>query len=204
MNIIIFGAAGGCGIELVARALEQEHKVTAFMRNKKNFQLNSRNLRIIEGDVKDQLKVNEALIDQEVVISALGTSNNATVICGDGIKSILSAMRESNCHRIVAISTHGAGDSRDNSFYSRLTWLTLKPRMLDKNRMEALLKQSSVDWTIVRATRLVNESLTLKYYSNKKLKAPLLAKISRSQIADFIINIVSTKYHIKEAVSLAS
>lgn len=73
MKIIIFGAAGGTGRELVKQALAQGHQVTAFVRDSKQSTDNNPNLRVVAGDVRDYATVRDAIAGQDAVISALGT-----------------------------------------------------------------------------------------------------------------------------------
>src|SRR5688500_18218794 len=86
MNILIFGASGATGRNLVSQALSQKHSVSAFVRDPSKLRLLGDHVKIIEGDVSDFQKVNEAVRDQDAVLSALGAStpftSDATLIAG--------------------------------------------------------------------------------------------------------------------------
>lgn len=71
-KIIVFGASGGTGFEVVRQALEAGHQVTAFVRNLANLEVEHANLVVFQGDVTDAGAVEKAIAGQEPVVSALG------------------------------------------------------------------------------------------------------------------------------------
>jgi putative NADH-flavin reductase len=73
MNLLIFGATGGTGSAIVAQALEQGHRVTAFARNPDAIKTKHENLVVVQGDILDYASVERAVKRQDAVLSALGT-----------------------------------------------------------------------------------------------------------------------------------
>ncbi len=103
MNILIFGASGTTGHELVNQALEQGHIVTAFVRNPAKLKITHNNLKIVQSDVVNYLEVENAVKGQDAVFSALGASSpfkyDQTVV--DGVGNIIKAMEQSNVKRFI-------------------------------------------------------------------------------------------------------
>ncbi|MDX1521840.1 MAG: SDR family NAD(P)-dependent oxidoreductase, partial [Anaerolineae bacterium] len=72
-KVVVFGATGGVGRQLVAQALEQGHAVTAFARTPAKLDINHENLTVVQGDVMDAASVERAMQGQEAVLAALGS-----------------------------------------------------------------------------------------------------------------------------------
>ncbi|MBL8482376.1 MAG: SDR family oxidoreductase [Rhodocyclaceae bacterium] len=161
MNVVVFGASGATGRELVKQALAAGHRVTAFVRDAA--QLPQRpGLRVLAGSTADAKAVGRALAGQDAVLSALGGRpwRRRENVCSSALRSILPAMQRHGVQRIVAISTFGAGNSRAQlSLPARLLvfGLLLGSEVQDKEAMEAQLAASGTDWTVVRVGRLTDE-----------------------------------------------
>src|SRR5690349_20304878 len=112
MRVVVFGAKGGTGFQVVKQALEAGHHVTALVRPRTKFPMQHEQLRILHGDVLDPASVDAAVTGQDAVLSALGTNQRGPVtICADGMKSILTAMTIQGVNRLVVVSADGAADS---------------------------------------------------------------------------------------------
>lgn len=111
MKIIVFGATGTVGIEIVKQSLTNGHEVTAFVRNaEKLSSFKHENLKIVQGDVLNAADVKHALQDQEVVLCALGDGSKGKVRAA-GTENIIRAMHCAGVRRLICQSTLGAGDS---------------------------------------------------------------------------------------------
>jgi len=73
MKLLVFGATGGTGKQLVRQALEQGHVVTAFARDPSKIKETQANLRLVQGDILQPDSVETAVAGQDAVLSALGT-----------------------------------------------------------------------------------------------------------------------------------
>src|SRR2546426_8941695 len=113
MRVLIFGATGRTGRELVRQALERGHEVTAFARNPSALPIRHERLQVVQGDILDKASIERAVAGQDAVISALGarTLRRSTVL-SEGTKNILKAMRKHGVNRFVCMSSLGVGDSR--------------------------------------------------------------------------------------------
>ena len=75
MKLLVFGATGGTGREIVARALAQGHVVTVFVRNPAAISTKHDHLKLVQGNVLDYASVEAAIQGQDAVVSALGAEN---------------------------------------------------------------------------------------------------------------------------------
>ena len=96
MNILIIGSTGGTGKQLIAQALERGHNVTAFARNTSKIKTSHDRLKVIQGNVMDINSLQDAVIAQDVVLSALGHKRwfYPTKILSEGTKNIIKAMEK--------------------------------------------------------------------------------------------------------------
>jgi putative NADH-flavin reductase len=202
MKLVIFGATGGTGRQLVEQALAEGHQVTAFARRPAALQVRHDRLRIAAGDVSDAARVESAIEGQDAVLSALGATKKQA-ICADGMANILAAMRRAGVRRVIVLSAFGASDSHDRSLYTRLLWLFIRERMADKDRMEQLIKRSDLEWTLVRPPRLTDGPRTQRYRSGLDLRMTLNSRISRADTAAFMLRQLVDPNYLGKAPAIA-
>ncbi len=203
MNLAIFGATGGTGRQLVEQALEEGHIVTVLVRTPDTFPLQHKRLSLVQGDVRNQTSVEAVVAGQDAILSALGTNQRGPVtLCTDGIENILTAMIHSHVHRLLVVSAYGVAESHHRNFYNLLLWTSLKEKMLDKERMEDLIKHSDVDWTLVRPSFLTNGPRTQQYKSSSDLRMHITAHISRADVADFMLQHITDTTSVHQALAL--
>ncbi len=192
MKLVIFGSTGGTGKQVVKQALEQGHIITAFVRNPAKLQIQHQNLNIFQGDVMDSLSVEKVLQGQDAVVCVLGAGNNInSTIRSQGTQQIIQAMEKVGIKRFICQSTLGAGDSWENLNlfwkYIMFGFLLRKP-FKDHQKQENYVKQSNLDWTIIRPGAFVEGNRTGNYRhgfpGNDKTSK---LKISRADVADFIL-----------------
>jgi len=193
MNIIIFGSTGTIGKHLVEQSLEQGYNVTAVSRSKESLsQFSHPNLKKFEGDVFNVNDCQQAINGQDVVIIVLGSGKSRnSVVRSEGTKNIIAAMKMKGVNRLICQSTLGAGDSKGNlNFfwkYIMFGWF-LKQVFLDHELQENYVRNSELDWTIVRPAAFTEGEKTGNYkhgfsVTDKSLKL----KIARADVADFIL-----------------
>lgn len=208
MNIIVFGATGTVGSEIVKQALTNGHRVTAFVRNPEKFQLSGNpNLKIHKGDVLNPKDVKEALQHQEAVLCALG-DGKVGKIRATGTKNIIEAMNDTGVKRLICQSTIGAGDSYENlNFMWKYVMFgfLLKKVLPDHNLQEQYIQQSNLDYTIIRPSALMNGAITNAYKVGfeKDLKK-LSLKINRTDVADFILQQLASSDYVRKSVSISN
>jgi putative NADH-flavin reductase len=153
VKIIVFGATGGTGQQIVEQAIAAGHEVTVFARGGGQMS----RAKVVTGDVLDRAAVADAVRGQDAVLSALGTRPWKHVdICSGGISSILPAMRSAGVKRVVAMSSQGVGDSKMGTLGKIGASLFLAKSFRDKLAMEVMLADSDREWIVVRPGLLTN------------------------------------------------
>ncbi len=192
MHLLIIGATRGIGWQLLEQALAAQHSVTALVRRPQSLTQRHELLRVMEGDILDPQAVFRAVAGQEAVCLTIGigiTWRPVTVF-SQGTRNVLEAMRQHGVRRLICITGIGAGDSKGHGgfLYDRIfNPLLLKTIYEDKNRQEALIRESDTDWTIVRPSMLTNGPLTGKYRVLTDLRGITAGKISRADVAHFML-----------------
>ena len=207
MKITVFGATGTVGRRIVDRALLQGHDVTAFARNAASVALSHPRLSVIEGDVLIASDVLCAVAGQDAVIVALGAGRNGTVR-SVGTQNVVNAMKRQGVTRLIVQSTLGAGDSRPalNFFWKRIMFgLLLRPAYADHQRQEEIVASSGLDWTLVRPSAFTDGPATNRYQHGfaPTLKG-LALKISRADVASFILKQLTDQTYLRRAASLSN
>src|SRR5688572_11660953 len=111
MKIVVFGASGGTGLEVVKQALDAGHLITAFVRTPSKVPIQHPNLTFIQGDVMDAAAVEKAIVGQEAVISVLGPVRPPVPhMMETAAKNIVAAMKKHGIRRIVSMT--GAGKDK--------------------------------------------------------------------------------------------
>jgi len=193
VKIAVFGATGGTGAQVVAQALAGGHEVAALVRDPARMMNRSERLRLVVGGLDDHDAVGQVVDGSDAVISALGTREKGPLtVCTDGVRSILAAMAGSGVRRLVAVSAHGAGETHDRSLFSLAVWASVAAKMRDKETMEALIRASGVDWTIIRPPALTDRPRTGTYRTGTDLRIRLTSRVSRADLADFLLHEAGT------------
>lgn len=204
MKITIFGATGGTGRHLVEQALDRDHRVTVQVRRPEKLgDLGHAHLEVIRGDVLEPASVARAVAGREAVLCAIGAGAEPTSLREDGTRNIVSAMEESGVPRLICLSSLGVGDSRAN-----LPWFTkhivvgifLRHAFADHERQEAVVRQSSLDWTIVRPPHLKDGPRTGEYQhgfppTHRKIKG----QVSRADVADFMLRQLTESTYLRQS-----
>jgi uncharacterized protein YbjT (DUF2867 family) len=162
MKLAVFGATGLTGGLVVAQAIEQGHEVVALVRDPRRVSLQHPRLTVLAGSPTLPTDVERCVAGADVVIHCLGIGGKGdgqpTTLISDSVNAVLAAMAKHGVARIVCMSNVGAGGS-GTWFANRvviplfLRWLL--PILEDKDRMEAALRASSVEWVSVRLPNIV-------------------------------------------------
>jgi putative NADH-flavin reductase len=203
MKVLVFGASGATGHNLVSQALEKGHHVRAFVRDPSKLKLEHKNLTIFQGDVSNYQQVEDAVKDQEVVISALGASTPFKRNCSliKGIENIVGAMTKLRVERLVYQSFLGVKENRKELGFllDRIVSMVLKSSIQDHEVKEAIITSSNLQWTIVRCPTLTNGPLTRKYIDGERIQSiSVLPSLSRADVADFMLKELEEKRYIKK------
>jgi len=208
MNITIIGASGGIGLEAVKRGLNRNHYITTLSRSEIKLEEN-KSLKIIIGDATNKADLLNAIQNADAIIVTLGTVKNtkATNLFSDFAKLMVEINRE---HKInvpfLFVTGFGAGDSKN--YVSCLIKLFLKYLLkdvyADKTKMEEIITESNMNWTVVRPGRLLDKALTEKYrIENKLYKGINIGGINRADVADFLIKQAENQTELKNYIGIS-
>lgn len=208
MNIAIIGAGAGIGLESVNQALEKGHKVTALSTNT-NHIADHPNLIKINGSATSPFDLRKAIKDSDVVLITVGTKNKkATTLFSDIAKTLIDVANELNFSLpVLVITGFGAGESNNYlSFFMRtVISLFLKEQYINKTEMEELITNSHLKWEIIRPGMLTNGSATSTYRVLSELqKGMKVGKISRSDVANFLVDEAENQRFIHQFVALTN
>ena len=207
MKVLVFGASGKTGREVVGQALARGYTVTAFVRETARLPLAHANLRLITGDITNQKAVARVVYGQTAIISTLGVGRPLThdpaVI--EGIRTIARAAEHASIERLLYLSFIGVNESRDAAGFMlrQLAATLLRHEVADHEAKEATIVESLVDWTIVRPPKLTNGRLTAAYRVGEDIRARSpLPMISRADVADFMLRQLTDAAFIRKAVRI--
>ncbi len=209
MKLLIVGASRGVGLQLLEQSLQAGHVVTAFARHPQKLPRPSERLKVMAADILEATQVQQAVAGQEAVCITIGVGVTwkPVSVFSQGTRNVLAAMAEHGVRRLVCITGIGAGDSKGHGgfLYDRIfNPLLLKTIYEDKDRQEALIRASETDWTIVRPGFLTNGPLTGRYRVLTDLRGVTAGKISRADVAHFLLAELSANRYLKQALLLTS
>ena len=206
MKLAILGATGNTGLELVKQSLEKGHQVTAFVRDPSRISIKHDQLNIFTGDVFDLASVAEAIQGQDAIVCALGSSDlKKTTVRAEGTANIIQAMKEQGVQRLLVVTAMGTGESWNTlSMVNKLFYATLlKSSREDHEAQESAVKQSELDWTIIRPSGLTDEPRTGKYEVGENIFAKT-SRIARADVADLIVKELEQNVLIHKAVTITN
>jgi len=206
LNLLIVGANGKTGHALVHQACALGHNVTALVHHAPSHPLPC--ARTLVGDARDPQLLDSAVAGQDAIVDTVGTRKPflKTTLETDIARHLIDAMRHHNLRRIVAVSSLGVGDSIANvpALYRALIPLFFRGAMPDKEGMEAQLRQSSLDWTIVRPAGLTDGSETNSVQIVTPESHRHVRRISRADVAAFILNHLNDDASFQKTVGIAT
>jgi putative NADH-flavin reductase len=204
MKILVFGASGGTGRELLKQALDKGIEVTAFVRDAtKVADIHNPNLEVVSGNVLNMEDVGPAVSGHDAVLYAIGAGPKRTTIREQGTRNVIEAMLAANVKRLVCLSSFGVGDSRsDLSLFTRyiVVGIFLRHAFADHERQEAVVKNCALDWTLIRPPHLKDGEHTRIYQHGLNLAyGNIEGWISRGDLADFMLRQLEDDRYIRQA-----
>jgi putative NADH-flavin reductase len=205
MNIIVFGSTGGTGLATLAGLVKAGHQVTAFARDPSKVPAIP-SVTPLGGDV---------MIPSDVIVS-LGNSQNPFAmmlgarrttpadVCEVGTRNIVSAMQASGIARLLVVTAFGIGDTGDRlPFAFKLFYRTvLREHMADKEKQEALVKTSDLNWTLVQPVGLTDRPATNSWLADTN-GIIRRQQMSRADVAAFLVSLVGHEQYSHATVALS-
>jgi putative NADH-flavin reductase len=206
MKLLVLGATGPTGRILVNQALREGHQVKAIVRDSNKLVVKSEFLQIQVVDILNERELTKELENQDVVLSTLGTGRN---LHSDFISRVMpvliTSMYNAKIKRLIFLSSFGVGETiKDASFFSKTIFkLFLNDIMKDKFKADELLKQSTLDYTLVYPTRLTNGKQKSQFKFGEKISLSFSPKISREDVAAFMLSQVEDIRWIRKTVVIS-
>ncbi|MDB5183857.1 MAG: NAD-dependent epimerase/dehydratase [Candidatus Saccharibacteria bacterium] len=184
MNLVVLGANGKTGQELVNLAVSQGHNVTAITRSPDAFS-DQADVRAVKADVFNSSELAKVFAGMDAVLSTLGNNNSKLQLIERSSKAIVEAMQATGVKRLVVELAFGGAASATLTKPTRaLNNMVLGKMLEDQKRGVDIITKSHLDWTIVYATMLTNGPLTEKVrVVDSTEKIGLRHKISRADVS---------------------
>ncbi|MFG2057581.1 NAD(P)-dependent oxidoreductase [Micromonospora sp. NPDC048930] len=198
MRLAVFGASGGTGRLLVARAATAGHQVVAVVRDPARLGVVAPGVTVLPADVTDRAAVAAAVRDCDAVVSLLGPGavRGPTTVRGDATATVVAAMRDTGVRRLVVVTAAGhttAGDGPLVRFLLKpLLSALLRHSFADMRRTEEIVRGSGLDWTLVRPPRLTDGPATGTYRTavDRNVRGGL--RLSRADLSDVVLRCVES------------
>ena len=209
MRILVFGASGGTGREIIRQALIRgDLEVTAFVRDPSSLEPASR-LRFAAGDALDASAVHDAVANQNAVLSALGGKHVANSdLLQYAIRNIIAAMQSHGLRRLIVLSAAGAADMNEALRHQRIgakvmfrtvAATVLSGPMHDHAAQERIVRDCDLDYTIVHAARLNDDQVIGRYRVEEDGLPAGATAISRASVAEFMLDQLDTNKYLRKA-----
>jgi putative NADH-flavin reductase len=205
MRIVVFGAAGASGRQIVEQALVAGYDVTAFVRNPSAVKLKHAKLKVIEGDALNMESVSHAIKGHDAVLFAIGINRRSTMtVCTDSARNIIAAMKEHGVRQLICLSAYGASETKDTALYSKVLRSIIGKRVEDKDRMEELIRESDLDWVLVRPPLLTNGPRRGRYKVGLDLPIKLFSSVARADVAEFMLKALTDDAYLHKAPTITN
>ncbi|GAB3720630.1 NAD(P)-dependent oxidoreductase [Spirosoma lituiforme] len=207
MQVLVVGATGGTGRQVVEQALQLGHFVTAFVRDPAKLLIQHPNLTVLTGDVLKPETVLPAVRRQDVVICSLGSRpGQKDQAVAEGTRNLVVAMHQAGVQKLFVVSSLGVGTSYEEaSLPSKLIIKTLLSGVIaEKEKQEQAVRESGLDWVIVRPTSLTNGPITGHYRIGEHLPFSRFdfPRISRADVAAFLLHQLEKDTYQQKAITL--
>ncbi|MGA2051574.1 MAG: SDR family NAD(P)-dependent oxidoreductase [Terracidiphilus sp.] len=208
MKVLVLGATGGIGLELVRQAIERRYSVTAFVRSPERLKEFQNRIAVIQGDVLNSDELERAVEGHDAVLSGFGPqvpiSKGDANLLRDFATALTTAMQHVGVCRVVVVST--AFLFKDSILpptylFGRLFFPGI---VTDASAMEGVIRASELDWTIVRPPQLTDKPYTGKYRFREEHLPRFGFNISRGDVADCLIKALDNRASVKKILGVSN
>jgi putative NADH-flavin reductase len=208
MKLLVLGATGGTGLEIVKKAIDHGHSVTAFVRSPERLQPFQDRITITKGDLLNGAELERVIQGHDAVVSGFGpripVSKTEANLLQQFAVALTTALHRTEVRRVVVESVAFLfKDSVIPPAY--LLGRILFPGIVaDSAAMEDAFKKSGLDWTIVRPPELTDKPYTGNYRVREGHLPRFGFKISRADVADFMIKAAENRFLIRKIVGISN
>jgi putative NADH-flavin reductase len=208
MKLVVLGATGGTGLEIVRQAIEKGHSVTAFVRSPERLKPFQDRISVKQGNLLNGGELGQAIRDHDAVLSGFGPRQPMAKTDANLLRqfagALTSAMPQAGVKRLVIESVAFLfKDSIVPPAYL-LGRLLFPIVVADASAMEEVLQKSGLEWTIARPPKLTQKPYTGKYRVREGHLPPFGFSISRADVADFMIKAVEDPSTIGKIVGICN
>jgi putative NADH-flavin reductase len=208
MKLVVLGATGGTGLEIVRQSIERGHQVTAFVRNPERLKSFGEAIRVIHGDLLNHSALASAIRGHDAVLSAFGprypVSKSEAHLLERFAVALTNAMLEVGVKRVAVESVAFLFKDAIVPPAYLLGRLFFPVTVADANAMEQIINKSRLEWTIVRPPELKDKPRTGKYRVREGHLPRFGFAISRADVADFMIGTVENRASIGKVVGICN
>jgi putative NADH-flavin reductase len=207
MKLVIFGASGRTGLPLVQQALQAGHSVRAVVRDPSKIGFKHANLEIVKASLEQPLE--DVVRGSDVVLSALGpVKGGSKSIMQTAAENIVAAMHKTGVKRLITLTGAGVAQPGDqpkafNHFMSLMLNLLAKDVLLDSSQHARVVRDSKLEWTIVRVPMLTDAPASGNIRVGK-VGVNDGARISRSDVAAFMLAQLTDQSQLHQAPVISS
>ncbi|MEM9884842.1 MAG: SDR family oxidoreductase [Bacteroidota bacterium] len=206
-KLAIFGSTGGTGLAVIQQALAQKHELTALVRTPSKLNMEHEHLKVVQGDAMNYEDVLRVIEDKDVVICCLGTrAKDKNMVRADGTQNIVRAMKAAKVQKLICQTSLGYGDTAVMMpWYMKYLIIPylLKNAFKDHQLQERIIEQSNLDWVIARPASLTNGAKTETYKEGFPTTEKIKLRISRADVAHFMLQQVESDRYLHEKVGLS-
>jgi putative NADH-flavin reductase len=194
MRIALFGARGKTGQALVAQAIQSGHTISALVRDPAGLPPRS-GLEMVVGDARDDDAVRQCLDGAEAVVSLIGSFNRKpNTDVSDTSRTIVTQMQRVGPSRLVVVTSMGVGDSQAQMrslLFRTIIRTVAREIWADRDRQEEIVRQSGLDWTIVRPGGLTDRPATGQWHTiASNAPQPRRIMITRADLAAYLLTTI--------------
>lgn len=205
MNFLLLGASGSVGRRILERGLARGHAIRAQTRDAARLPDQPAGIEVVTAEPTDAAALSRLVAGQDAVVMALGAApGRPTTLFSVVTARLCEAMTAAGVKRLVAITGVGAGETRGHGgfIYDRLIYpLFTRPIYEDKDRQERIIRQSALDWVIVRPApfQATAGSHPLQAVTDVG-PGTVLRRITRDEVAAFVLDQLDSDRYLRKSV----
>lgn len=207
MKILILGASGGTGLEIIRQAVDKGHTVTAFVRSPERLFAYAKSIQIKQGNLLNASELQEVVAGHDAVLSAFGPrlpiAASEKHLLRDFANALVPAMTKAGVKRVIVEST--AFLFKDSvippaHLFGKIFFPSV---VMDAGDMEGIFRQSALDWTLVRPPKLTDNSHTGRYRMREGHLPRFGFSISRADVADCFLRLLDDSRAVQRIIGVS-
>lgn len=210
MRIAVFGATGPAGQLFVKKALADGYEVVAYARNPSKLEQTGERLTVIQGELDNQASIERALTSVQAVVSVLGPHGRSrTKPLTLGMKNIVAGMKNQGIRRLIITSTVSVRDPNDRPdlrfrLLVTIVKLLIRPAYEEILSIADVVRESDLDWTLVRLSLLRNRPATGRIKVGYPGAGNVGIGISREDMVAFMLRQVEDTTYIRRSPAISN